>query len=149
MRRIIQLELTLTQCLLNKILNTEYTQQCTCSSNRNTTGAPGTRHIHPWWPDLGPKWVRLAPNGTYLGIFQIRFSSQYILARRALMYLIWSEECPDLSHLGSIWPTLGPNLVTVYRNKWTSHSLIYPGKTPLSFDASIIIWLDLILPDSL
>ena len=25
------------------------------------------------WPDLGPKWVRLTPNRTNLGHFQIRF----------------------------------------------------------------------------
>ena len=38
---------------------------------------------------LTQKWVRLAPNGTNPGLFQIRF--QYILARRAKMYwnLIW------------------------------------------------------------
>ena len=29
------------------------------------------------------------------------------------MYWIWSENFPDLSHLGPIWPTLGPILVTV------------------------------------
>ena len=58
-------------------------------------------------PDLAPKWVRLAPNG--------KFSDQiqYILAHRAKIYWICSENFPDLSHLGPIWPTLGPNLVTV------------------------------------
>ena len=25
----------------------------------------------------------------------------------------WSEKVPDVSHLGPIWPTLGPNLVTL------------------------------------
>ena len=36
------------------------------------------------WPDLGPKWVRLTPNRTNLGHFQIRF--HYTLTRRAKMY---------------------------------------------------------------
>ena len=31
------------------------------------------------WPDLGPKWVRLTPNGTNPGLCQIKF--QYILAK--------------------------------------------------------------------
>ena len=35
----------------------------------------------PGWLDLEPKWARLAPNGTYLGLFQVRI--KYILARRA------------------------------------------------------------------
>ena len=40
--------------------------------------------VSPGSPDLDPKWARLAPNGTNLELFQIRF--QYILARRAKMY---------------------------------------------------------------
>ena len=45
-----------------------------------------THHNHtaqsqhnPGWPDLDPKWVRLAPNGTNPWLFQIRL--QYILAK--------------------------------------------------------------------
>ena len=41
------------------------------------------------WPNFGPKWVRLAPNGTNRELFQIRFRT----AR-------YSEKVPDLSHLG-------------------------------------------------
>ena len=59
-----------------------------------------------WWPDFDPKWVRLAPNGTNPGLFQIRF--QYILARRAKMYwnLIWKSPGfvpfgANLTHFGS------------------------------------------------
>ena len=51
-------------------------------------------------------WVQSWPQMTNLGLFQIRF--QYILAR---WNMIW--KFTDLSHLGSIWPTLGPNLVTM------------------------------------
>ena len=39
--------------------------------------------LHTEWPDLVTKWVRLAPNGTNLGLFQIRF--QNILAQGAKM----------------------------------------------------------------
>ena len=68
---------------------------------------------------LGPKWVRLARNGTNPRLFHIRF--KYILAwlnllattnptRTGICQLepkcteIWCEKVPDLSHLGSIWP---------------------------------------------
>ena len=57
---------------------------------------------------LDPKWFRLAPNGTNPGLFQIRF--QCILRPRAKCTEIWSENTPDLSHLGPIWPTLEPKL---------------------------------------
>ena len=35
----------------------------------------------PGWLDLEPMWARLAQNGSYLGLFQVRI--KYILARRA------------------------------------------------------------------
>ena len=57
---------------------------------------------------LAPKWVRLAPNGTNPGLFQIRF--QCIWRPRVKCTEIWSEKAPDLSHLEPIWPTLEPNL---------------------------------------
>ena len=38
----------------------------------------------PGWPDLEPKWARLAPSGTYLGLFQVRI--KYILANRSPDY---------------------------------------------------------------
>ena len=62
---------------------------------------------------LAPTWVRLAPNVTNSGLFQIRF--QYIWLDRAKCTEIWSEKVPDLSHLGPIWSILGPNLVTQQR----------------------------------
>ena len=43
--------------------------------------------------DLGPKWLRLCPNGTYPELFQIRV--QYILA---------VKKVPDLSHFGQSDP---------------------------------------------
>ena len=57
-------------------------------------------------------WVKLAPNWKNLDFFQIRF--QYILALPKCTE-IWSEKIHDLSHLGSIWPILGRNLVTQRR----------------------------------
>ena len=57
---------------------------------------------------LAPKWVRLAPNGTNPGLFQIRF--QCIWRGCAKCTEIWSQKAPDLSHLGAIWTTLKPNL---------------------------------------
>ena len=64
---------------------------------------------------LAPKWVRLVPNGTNLGLFQIRF--QYIWLDRAKCTEIWHEKAPDLSHLGPIWPTLEPNLLSLHPAK--------------------------------
>ena len=68
--------------------------------------------------ELAPKRVRLVPNGTNPGLFQIRF--QYILAHCWYFWYwyliwkscaksteIWSEKVPDLSHLGAIWPAFG------------------------------------------
>ena len=58
---------------------------------------------------LAPKCVRLAPNGTKPGLFQIR---------GAKCTEIWSEKAPDLSHLGPIWPTLEPNLPSLVWLEW-------------------------------
>ena len=54
------------------------------------------------WPDLDPKLVRLDPNGTNSGLFQIRF--QYILAvrqnvlksdlKKSRICLIWGQSDP-------------------------------------------------------
>ena len=46
---------------------------------------------------VAPKWVRLAPNGTNPGLFQIRF--QCIWRRGAKCTEMWSEKVPDLSDL--------------------------------------------------
>ena len=62
----------------------------------------------PGMVGLSPKWVRLSPNGTNPGLFQIRF--QCIWRVGAKCTEIWSEKAPDLSHLGPIWPNLEPNL---------------------------------------
>ena len=48
--------------------------------------------------------------GQIRGFFQIRFST-FGLVEPNVLNLIW-KKFPDLSHLGSIWPTLGSNLVT-------------------------------------
>ena len=60
---------------------------------------------------LASKWVRLAPNGTNPGLFQIRFQCIWRGTLNALN-LIW--KAPDLSHFRPIWPTLGPNLTSVF-----------------------------------
>ena len=48
---------------------------------------------------LATWWVKLAPNGTNPGLFQIRF--QCIWRPRAKCTEIWSEKAPDLSRLGA------------------------------------------------
>ena len=60
---------------------------------------------------MGPKWVRLAPNGTNLGLLKIIF--QYILAHRAKMYWKSIFKVPDLSHLVPIWSPYGPNMISL------------------------------------
>ena len=70
---------------------------------------------------LAPKCVRLTPNGTNSGLYQIRF--QCIWRRGAKCTDIWSEKALDLSHLGPIWPTLEPNLPSLNREKEYSELL--------------------------
>ena len=66
-----------------------------------------------------PNWVRLAPNGTNLGFLQIRFSTFWRGALKCTESDL--KKIPDLSHLASIWPTLGPNLVPMLQwNSWDS-----------------------------
>ena len=62
--------------------------------------------LTPFTPDLGPKWVRLAPNETNPGLFQIRF--KYFLANRAKKYwnLIWKS--PGFVPFGANLTHFGP-----------------------------------------
>ena len=46
-------------------------------------------YLQHYEPDLGQKWVKLAPNETNPGFFQIRF--QYIFARRMQVFLVFSK----------------------------------------------------------
>ena len=66
-----------------------------------------------WWLigmwGLAPKKIRLAPTGTNPGLFLDQI--QYILARWAKMYWIWSKKSPDLSHLWPICPPWSPNQI--------------------------------------
>ena len=56
-----------------------------CFTARWPTCSAGRAVIFtPWMPGLATKWLRLAPNGTNPGLFQIRF--QYILGN-----LIWKS----------------------------------------------------------
>ena len=60
-------------------------------------------------------WVRLAPNGTNLWLFEISFIT--FLNRN------WSLKVPDLSHLGPIWPNLDgkfdiPGLLGIWHQCW-------------------------------
>ena len=57
------------------------------------------------------KWVRIAPSP---GIFFRYDSVHFRSVSQNVLNLIWKKS-PDLSHFGSIWPTLGPNLVTQVR----------------------------------
>ena len=81
--------------------------QCTIAVTGGGNNA-GRNENTPGMVGLAPKWVRLAPNGTNPGLFQIRF--QCIWRRGAKCTEIWSEKAPDLSHFEPIWPTLEPNL---------------------------------------
>ena len=63
---------------------------------------------------LAPKWVRLAPNGSNPGLFQIRF--QCIWRGGAKCTEIWSEKAPDLSHLGSNLTHFGAKLTITESN---------------------------------
>ena len=54
------------------------------------------------WPDLDPKWVRLAPNWSNPGLFQIIF--QYIL--RSDFSTFWRYAKSDLKK-SRIWPIWG------------------------------------------
>ena len=60
-------------------------------------------------PDLARIEVRLAPNGTNLGLFKISFSTFWHPAWTEN----WSLKVPDLSHLVPIWPQFGPNLANL------------------------------------
>ena len=75
--------------------------------------------------DLGPKWVRLAPNGTNSGLFQIRFQPKCTE--------ILFEKVPDFSHTEPIWPSLSPNFSPLFSQPRTSKTvdlvwLNYRGK---------------------
>ena len=63
-------------------------------------------------PDLGPKWVRLAPNWTNMDIFFRSDSVHFGSLSQNVLNLIWKKS-PDLSHFGPFWPTLCPNLPPV------------------------------------
>ena len=47
-------------------------------------------------------WVRLAPNGTNLGLFKISFSTFWLAETKCTE--MWSEKVQDLSHLGQSYP---------------------------------------------
>ena len=83
--------------------------------------------------DLGPKWVRLDPNGTNWGLFQIRF--QYILAQPKRTE-IWSVKVPDLSQLRSMWSTLCTYMTSL---KWILTSSLLPW--PLTYPRLTVSWL--------
>ena len=74
-------------------------------SNMNADGRVGsqmrTYHRDGWF---GSNWVRLAPNGTNPGLFQIIFQCIW---RRGQSDLKKTRICPIW---GPIWPTLDPNL---------------------------------------
>ena len=60
-----------------------------CSITRQTVHLDG--HFEAGMVGLAPKWVRLAPNGTNPGLFQIRF--QYI----------WCQFDPFYDHILQPW----------------------------------------------
>ena len=75
-----------------------------------TGSAESSRKEHDWLIRFGPKIVRLAPDGTNPGLFQITF--QYILAQRQNVLksdLKKTRICPIR---GQIWPIFGRNLIT-------------------------------------
>ena len=59
---------------------------------------------------IGPKWDKSGSFSDQISVY---------LARRAKCTEIWSEKAPDFSHLGPIWPTLEPNLPSLWtRPQW-------------------------------
>ena len=56
----------------------------------------------PRLPDLAPKWVRLAPNGTNPGNFQIRFSTFWRTAPKG------TESDLKISRICPIWGQSDP-----------------------------------------
>ena len=64
-------------------------------------------------PDLAPKWVRLAPNGTNPGIFQIRFSTFWAQIWSPSIVLVLEDYItvlPCISHVRcQIYPPVGPD----------------------------------------
>ena len=60
-------------------------------------------------------WAQSWSDWPQMGQTRVFFKDQiqYIAAHRAKKYWILSQKVPDLSHLSRIWPTLGPNLVTL------------------------------------
>ena len=51
--------------------------------------------------------IKLYMTVLYTTIYVLPHNYQYTVAPKYTE--IWSEKVPDLSHLGQIWPTLGPN----------------------------------------
>ena len=74
---------------------------------------------------LAPKWVRLAPNGTNPGLFQIGFQCQMH------WNLIWKR--PGFVPFEPIWPTLEPNLASLL----TPVSVASPPWWPLTSDVQV------------
>ena len=78
-------------------------------------GIPGDNFTLVCWSQqntgmvgLAPKWVRLAPNGTNPGLFQIRFQYIWLDEPNVLKFdLKKFRICPIW---GPIWPTLESNL---------------------------------------
>ena len=68
--------------------------------------------------DLGPKYVRLNPNGTNPGSESLKYTE------------MWSENVPDLSHFGPIWTILEPNMISL--------SIIAPCLCRLSYSVQLI-----------
>ena len=72
---------------------------------------------------LAPKWVRLAPNGTNPGLFQIRFQCIWRGARRPCLYEVQGKfayqlstvcklHTTDVSQSGSDCPQIGEKLIS-------------------------------------
>ena len=80
----------------------------TTTSRSLETPTDVTVVYYPGMVGLAPKWVRLAPNETNPGLFQIRFQCIWRRVPNALKSdLKKSRICPIW---GPIWPTLEPNL---------------------------------------
>ena len=88
-----------------------------CLNESVDWGASGTGSFPVLWVcdvrgdgRFGSKMGQIGPKWDKSGAFSDQISVH--LAPRAKCTEIWSEKSPDLSHLGPIWPILGPNLVT-------------------------------------
>ena len=82
-------------------------------SSDTTPDCGGHRSLWRQWAGmsgLAPNWVRLAPIGTYLGLFKISFNTFGSERKNVLKRIL---KIPDLSHSWPIWTNIEPTLTSL------------------------------------